>query len=791
VIASLIFANRDWLAPVAVVLAVAVVLLLRGYAASGAEPRIRGLCLALKLLGLVALGLCLLEPHWSGERARPGANHFVIIADNSQGMQIKDRDASESRAEVLRKLLKADQSAWQSKLDENFQAARYLFDSRLISTKDFSELNFDGRASAIGASLRGVKERFANRPLAGVLLLTDGNATDITEAPAELAGLAPIYPVVMGDNAPIRDLAVQKVAVSQTVFEDAPVNLQADVLATGYNGWQIVAQLLDRTGKKVEEQTIKAQRDGETLAFRFQFKPDKPGLSFYRLRVSAKDELEQFANPALSTEATLANNTRVVVVDRGRGPYRLLYVSGRPNWEFKFLNRALGEDDQVHLVALIRVAKREPKFEFKGRVGESSNPLFRGFGNQNPEEIQRYDQPVLVRLNTRDQEELRGGFPKSAEELYAYHAVIIDDLEAEFFTAEQHSLLQRYVSERGGGVLMLGGAECFHQGRYARTPVGDMLPVYLDRNTENTAAPKGYTFSLSREGMLQPWTRVRGNEADEKRRVEAMPHFDVLNQVKDVKPGASVLATVNDGKKDYPALVTQRFGRGRTAALLIGDLWQWGMQDAESHKDMDKSWRQAIRWLVSDVPNRVELAAEPQRGDANQAMQLNVRVRDEKFQPMDNASVVLRVQSLSADAKAGAETNLIRLNAEASLSEPGVYQATYVPRETGGYQVTAFVTNSVGAEVARAEAGWSTDLAAEEFKSLRPNRALLEAIAKKTGGEMLTAARLDDFARTLPNRRAPVTESWTYPLWHTPLVFLFALACFVAEWGLRRWRGLA
>ena len=101
------------------------------------------------------------------------------------------------------------------------------------------------------------------------------------------------------------------------------------------------------------------------------------------------------------------------------------------NWEYKFLQRAVLADDQIQLVGLIRVAKQEPKFDFRGRVGESSNPLFRSFGNQSKVETERYDQPVLVRLNTRDEVELRGGFPKMAEELYSCHAVIVDDLEAE------------------------------------------------------------------------------------------------------------------------------------------------------------------------------------------------------------------------------------------------------------------------------------------------------------------------------------------------------------------------
>src|SRR5437762_10283402 len=142
----------------------------------------------------------------------------------------------------------------------------------------------------------------------------------------------------------------------------------------------------------------------------------------------------------------------------------------------------MDEADEINLVALVRIAKREPRFTFLGRSGERTNPLFRGFGNQSDERGEQYDEPVLVRLGTEDKDELRGGFPKDADDLFRYHAVILDDIEAEFFKQDQLSLLQQFVSRRGGGLLMLGGKESFGEGGYSRTPVGDMLPVYLDRN---------------------------------------------------------------------------------------------------------------------------------------------------------------------------------------------------------------------------------------------------------------------------------------------------------------------
>lgn len=792
--AALTFSAPHWLWPAAAAFGLAMVVLWWSYR-SGLSGRVRGLCAGLKALGIAALAFCLLEPLWTGQRARPGANLFAVVADNSQGLQLKDAGETRSRGEALRELLDPSAGGWQSALEENFEVRRFAFDARLQGVKDFGELDFNGRASALGGALRGLKERFTGRPLAGVLLFTDGNATDLRGPPADLTGLPPIYPVVIGRADAVRDLAVAQVTVSQTAFEDAPVTVQADVSTLGFSGESVVAELRDTTGRTVEEQTLRPRRDDETLAFRFRFRPDRPGLSFYELRVKARETAGAGADDASSREATLLNNRRVVAVDRGRGPYRILYVAGRPNWEYKFLNRALQEDDQVQLVGLIRIALREPKFDFRGRAGETGNPLFRGFGNQSREEVERYDQPVLTRLYPNDvarerhEPHLSGGFPSVPEALFDFHAVIVDDLEAAFFTPDQLNLLQRFVSERGGGFLMLGGMESFKEGQYQRTPVGDMLPIYLDR-APAAGATRPWRLNLSREGWIQTWARLRDNEPEERARLDRMPPFQVLNPPGETKPAATVVATVaDDSGRNVPALVTQRFGRGRTAALMIGDLWRWGMQNPEARRDMDKAWRQLARWLVADVPERVELTVTETPDSAVGATRLRVRVRDEKFQPTDDASVVIEVRPMFADG-VGTATNSIRLRAEPADAETGVYEADFVPRAGGGFQAEASVTNSVGALVARAEAGWSTDPVGEEFRSLKPNVALLEDLARRSGGQVLDRGRLNGFVGGLSRRPAPVMESWTRPAWHSPGLFLLALACFVAEWGIRRRNGM-
>src|SRR6266481_5006728 len=173
--AALIFSGWNWFWPALGLAGLTLLFLIWSY--RGAVSGVRGICFALKMLGLGALAFCLLEPLWSGQRARPGANLFAVVADNSQGLQIKDRGATRSRAESLRDLLNPQRAAWLGTLEENFEVRRHFFDARLQATKDFSELNFEGRASAIGSGLRTLAERYRGRPLAGVLLLTDGNAT--------------------------------------------------------------------------------------------------------------------------------------------------------------------------------------------------------------------------------------------------------------------------------------------------------------------------------------------------------------------------------------------------------------------------------------------------------------------------------------------------------------------------------------------------------------------------------------------------------------------------------------
>jgi len=422
------------------------------------------------------------------------------------------------------------------------------------------------------------------------------------------------------------------------------------------------------------------------------------------------------------------------------------------------MRRAIADDNELDLVGLLRVANKEPKFTFRSREGETTNPLFRGFGNQKDDTAEQYDEAVMIRLDTRDEAELRDGFPKDAAGLFEYDAIIIDDLEASFFTQDQKTLLSQFVSMRGGGLMMLGGVATFAQGGYDRTPIGESLPVYLNQPA-TPDANLDYRLALTREGWVQPWIRIESTREDELKRLETMPSFQTLSRSRSIKPGATILANVTGSDDEtHSALVVQRFGNGRTAAMLIGDLWRWKLQSETENDDLSKAWRQTLRWLVAEVPRRVEVVAEPDAADS-QSIKLRVDIRDEEFKPQLNAEV-------------------------------GRYVADFSSREPGAYRIIATAKSSDGTLIETRETGWVSDPAVAEFESLQPDRKFLQQIAEKTGGEMVELADLESFAAEFDSQKVPISETKTIPWWHRWPIFASAIGLLLAEWGARRMWGL-
>ena len=776
--------ERLWLA--GLWLAVLLVVLLVGYRNLALRGWRKGAALGCKTLLALLLAVCVLDPVQLTETVKQGANEVIVLVDNSASLNMAEMPGSPTRGEVLKAALAPDGKAWPAWMEElrkTFRVRLQSVDERVRAIGDASALDFTGGQSSLASAVMTARDRRASS-VAAVVLISDGNATDVaawTAAAKDQA--APVFPVQVGEASPGVDLSLAELSSQQTTFEDSPVSITAKVTQSGFEGKEVALCVLDAEGKTLITEKHRFAAGSKSHVFRPRLAVAKPGVSFFQIIAIAAEHLPLLKQSAewqkVAGEATLVNNTRTLAVDRGAGPYRILYVGGRPNWDHKFLRRAMALDPEVQLPSIIRLARREPKFEFKARDGESSNPLFRGFSADQQSEAQRYDQPVLTRLGTKDKEELVDGFPKTPELLMSeYRAIILDDLEAEFFTQEQMNLIERFVSKRGGSLLMLGGMESYQPGGYENTLVGRMLPVYLDKLGATSAVEDG-KFSLTREGWLEPWTRLRTEQVEDEQRLAAMPSFWSVNQSTSIKPGATVLATVTDAQqRQFPALVMQRYGTGRVLSLMVGDVWRWGMKDAEQHADMDKSWRQLLRWLVTDVPDRIELSHELSLISGQHMAKLAVRVHDAAFRMQDDASVQIEVQAPNEKP--------VTVFAEPSLKEPGLFEAEDYPRAAGGYRMKVTVKDSEGKVIGEKTTGFALNPMAEEMASLAPNTAFLQRLAQETGGQVLALKDAAKLADLLPKLEVPQMDRRSQPLWHNGWWLLAMVLLLAGEWTLRR-----
>ena len=214
---------------------------------------------------------------------------------------------------------------------------------------------------------------------------------------------------------------------------------------------------------------------------------------------------------------------------------------------------------------------------------------------------------------------------------------------------------------------------------------------------------------------------------------------------------------------------------------MIGDWWRWHMQSPTENEDLLKAWRQTLRWLVSDVPRRVEASVD-RRSDSSQLVEINVDVRDEQYKPYDNATIPIEVTT--------PDEKTIQLTARASDELPGRYSANFSSSVPGAYRARVNAQAEDGHEIEQRETGWVSDPDSEEFQSLVPNRDFLEELAERTGGEVVEANALDEFVAGLSIRKVPITETRTLPWWHRWSIFVIAISLLVVEWGVRRWKGL-
>jgi uncharacterized membrane protein len=443
------------------------------------------------------------------------------------------------------------------------------------------------------------------------------------------------------------------------------------------------------------------------------------------------------------------NNARDALIEVNDRREKILYFEGEPRFEMKFIRRAVEEDKNLQVTILLRTA------ENKFWRGDVSSP-----------------------------DELIGGFPQTREELFAYRSIILGSVEAASFTPEQLRMLADFVSKRGGGLLMLGGRRSFAEGGWGGTPVAEVLPVVIGAG-ESKYLATDIAVQPTRAGGTFAVTQIAETESASAKKWDEMPVLSAVNQIREAKPGATVLLTgVDKTRQDHIVLAYQRYGRGKAIALPVQDVWAWRMDAKLPVTDTTHAmfWRRIVRWLVDGVPEQVNLTTTADRVEPGEPIKLSAEVLDRAYVEVNDSRVIAHVTSPTG--------KITEVPVEWTVTKDGDYRTSFVPDESGVYDVRVTAARDqkdlgTAAMHVRVSAGDA------EYFDAAMRGPLLTRIAEDTGGRFFTPATVASLPEAISYSGRGVTVVEERELWDMPALLLLLIGLVAAEWGYRRVRGLA
>jgi uncharacterized membrane protein len=695
---------------------------------------------------LAALILVLLwQPSITVAELKPQQNIIAVLVDDSKSMAISE-DGQTRQAQAVNAL----QNGVLAKLNRSFQTRLYRVDDIPARIDSLKDLQPNQPSTRIGDSLKQLTDETSDLPIGAVVLLSDGddNAGGISAdtISALRARHIPVHTVGFGREHAAHDLEMDDAIVAPRALADSRLAAKITFHQRGYAGSKVTLMVRDIStaqAKALASRTITLGADGnlqtETLLF------DIGGAGAKTLQIAAV---------ALPGEENTANNTLTRVVNVGSAKRRILYMEGEPRWEYKFIRQAEEDDRMVQIVSIDRTSENK-----------------------------------LYRQGIADPKELADGFPTRAEDLFVYDGLIIGSVEAGYFTPAQQELIREFVDRRGGGLLLLGGQFALADGGWNATKLIDLFPTTLPlqagtfhREVDPMRGTTHTTAELAPAGEDSIITRLVDDPAANAAKWKNLPYLMDYEDPGTPKPGAAVLANMitPEGKK-LPLLITENFGRGRTAIMATGGSWRWQMSSPLGDTAHDLFWQQLLRWVASDTPGHVAASVPAQMLLDNGAITITADVRDPQYNPAPDAKV---------------EAHILGPSGVSALVEmapvpdtPGQFQAAWSAPKVGAY-LTEVTAQRAGKELGRDVLTFQRmDGVAENFHT-EQNRELLERLATQTGGQYWKPSDLGKLAGSIPFSEAGVTMRETRDLWDLPLVFLVLLALRFSEWWLRRKWGI-
>jgi uncharacterized membrane protein len=697
------------------------------------EQKLTWCLLGLRMLGLLLLVLILAQPTWTRESDIIDPGRVAVLVDNSRSMSLPDGSGgtryarARSAVEQLRKSLESRSRGSQVLID--------LFDINGAALKGgLPEQPLEDRTD-LGRALRETSKQLRSRPVAAVVLISDGmdntgrpNFRDWAETSLPVHGLG-FRSSETGDL----DLAVRKPQVPARILVLNEMRIEVPVTKTGRAGTEATVAI--KRGKEVlaTQKVTLAEGDLEQLV-PLTFTPREPGQFVLTAMVEG-----------VTGERYVGNNAVHFPLQVDKEPIKVLYLEGFLRWEYTHLKRRLEEDPDVALVSIVRrISPERPEAK-----------------------------------NSKD--------ALTADKLKLFDVVILGDMEASFLSRAEYDDLVRWLDGKNHSLLLLGGYNSFGPEGLRQTSLADVLPVVF-ANEPPYQNDEPFHLQLTEKGQGHPIFMVSRDRVRNAEIWKEAPPLQGINLVLRAKASAEELAVhpqlQRDGKPVVVLAVQRAGGGGQVMVLTVDTTWQWGRFArllGQNDTLYSRFWSQAIRWLAgrSLDDQRPLLAVNTDQPYYDSAKKVEVRVTRQPRPDNDLSAAQVRAEI----TKPSGQTVPVELKFDSG--NPDLARGEYVPPAGGRYEVTATL-DVAGQTLANQNAEFFVQGVDLEMANTGTNPGHLRALAEATGGLYLDIDRAEELASKIEPKERRTLRVVRSEFWNSPILFTAFLAAVTAEWFLRR-----
>ena len=580
------------------------------------------------------------------------------------------------------------------------------------------ELAAVGSQSRIGDAVRNVLTDHDPSTLAGIVLITDGQNNGGTDVNIAMAAArrsqVSVYPVGLGSASAPTNVRIVDIDAPRRVYPGDRFAVTAVLQGSGEKPLEVEVQLLDEldkgpSGKQttepnskiappadvIDSQKVRVKNDGTLTGIRFELEPEAVGRRRLAIRIIAPE--------ADNNEEDDIRDARYEVVGE---KLKVLAVAGGPTREYRFVRNMLYRDNSIQLDAWLQT----------GQPGIS-----------------------------QDADNILTDFPSTAEELFKYDAIALFDPNWLDISAEQLKLLDRWLSEQAGGMIIVAGPVYHPEWKRRRTdprlatiasfyPLNfTTRPMLFDggRQGGSVAWPLQFTPEARRAEFL--WVADTPEESEQVWS-EFSGVYDYVDS-KSPKAGAKVYALFADPTTEIGGslpvyLASHFYGAGKVYFQGSGEMWRLR---AESDAYFDTYYTKLVRWvsegrLLRDSTRGV-LLVDNNKAMVGDTIVVRAVLSNEQFEPLDVPEVPAKLLSPSG------RIDDITLQPLKGEPRAGTYGGRFIVREPGSYELRLTLGDALDEQVLRQSV--QVRLPTIELERPRRNDEELQQYASITNGDYL------------------------------------------------------